>query len=333
MAELNSREFKKHSRGLALVAIFSLVAVATVAGGCGSKSGTQPGAETIPATPQNFASQDDAGKAVYAAAKANDTNALLRIFGSDAKDLVISGDPVDDKTGAAKFAASYDQMHRWDKLRNGEYVLTTGAANLPFPIPLAKNSSGQWFYDSTVAKPEILARRIGDNELSTMDSLYAMADAQEEYFADLHDGATVQQYAQKFVSTPGKHDGLAWNVADGEPDSPLGPLAAKASADGYTNSAEPFHGYLYRILTKQGPYAPGGATDYIVNGAMTDGYAIVAYPAEYRNSGVMTFLVTDEGAIYQKDLGPTTAADAKAMNAVNLDASWSLVDDNDTDAD
>jgi hypothetical protein len=302
-----------------------------IAGGCGSKSGTQPGAGTIAATPQTFATQEDAGKAVYGAAKANDTNALLRIFGSDAKDLVISGDPVDDKTGGAKFAASYEQMHRWDKLRNGDYVLTTGAVNLPFPIPLAKNSAGQWYYDSSIAKGEIIARRVGDNELSTMDSLYAMADAQEEYYAELHDGATVQQYAQKFVSTPGKHDGLVWNITDGEPESPLGPLAAKASADGYTNSAEPFHGYLYRILAKQGDYAPGGAEDYVVNGAMTDGYAILAYPAEYRNSGVMTFIITDEGAIYQKDSGPTTAADAKAINAVNLDSSWTLVDDADSD--
>jgi len=326
MADRNSTEFLKNSRGLALAAILCLTAFAAV--GCGSKSGTSSETATAPAKPQTFATEDDAGKAVYDAAKANDTNALLRIFGSDAKDLVISGDPVDDKTGAAKFAASYEQMHRWDKLRNGDFVLTTGAANLPFPIPLAKNSAGQWFYDSTIAKDEILARRIGDNELSTMDSLLAMADAQEEYFADLHDGATVQQYAQKLVSTPGKHDGLAWNIADGEPESPLGPLAAKASADGYTNSAEPFHGYLYRILTKQGDYADGGAQDYIVDGAMTGGYAILAYPAAYRNSGVMTFIITDEGVIYQKDIGPTTAADAKAMNEVNLDSSWALVDDN-----
>jgi|HubBroStandDraft_5_1064220.scaffolds.fasta_scaffold28619_2 hypothetical protein len=333
MADRNSSEFVKHVRGIALVAIFCLTAFAGI--GCGSKSGTPSAGEsaTASAKPQTFATQDDAGKALYDAAKANDTNALLRVFGTDARDLVITGDPVDDKNGAAKFTASYEQMHRWDKLRNGDLVLTTGAANLPFPIPLAKNSAGQWFYDSTIAKDEILARRIGDNELGTMDSLLAMADAQEEYFAELHDGATVQQYAQKFVSTPGKHDGLVWNVADGEPDSPLGPLAAKASADGYTSSAEPFHGYLYRILTKQGQYSDGGAQDYIVDGAMTGGYAILAYPAAYRNSGVMTFIVTSEGAIYQKDIGPTTAADAKAMNEVNLDSSWALVDDNDTDAD
>ena len=226
MADRNSTKFVKRTSALALAAIFCLAAFAAV--GCGSKSGTSSETATVPAKPQTFATEDDAGKAVYDAAKANDTNALLRIFGSDAKDLVISGDPVDDKTGAAKFAASYEQMHRWDKLRNGDFVLTTGAANLPFPIPLAKNSAGQWFYDSTIAKDEILARRIGDNELGTMDSLLAMADAQEEYFAELHDGATVQQYAQKFVSTPGKHDGLYWKHQDGGPESPIGEEIAKA---------------------------------------------------------------------------------------------------------
>jgi hypothetical protein len=315
---------KKCARGAAIAALFaSAVLAATLAAGCGK--GPQPAAEVK--APETFASPDAAGKAVYDACKASDTNALLTVFGSNGKEIVSSGDPVHDQSNLKNFVTAYDQMHRLDPLKDGAQILTIGAENYPFPVPLVKNSSGQWYFDTDSAKGEILARRVGQNELDTMDALYAMSDAQDEYYSQLHDGSTVQQYAQKFVSDPGKHNGLVWNVAEGEPESPLGPLAAKASADGYTSSAEPYHGYFYRILTKQGEYAEGGAQDFIVNGNMTGGYAILAFPAEYRNSGVMTFIITDEGAIYQKDLGADTATAAKAIDAVNLDSSWKLVGD------
>jgi hypothetical protein len=319
MADVKIAQVKKQSRGIALAALLSF---AVFSGGCGG-SASKPAA---PAGPQLFSSQEAAGKAFYDAAKAGDSNAMLTVFGPNAKELILSGDPVADKANESKFVASYDQMHRWDELRDGSYILTIGASNYPFPFPLVKNSAGQWSFDSDTAKEEVLARRVGDNELNAMDVLYAMADAQDEYYSQPRDGSNVNQYAQKFVSDSGKHNGLAWDVKEGEPESPLGPLAAKASADGYTSSAEPFHGYLYRILTKQGEFAEDGPEDYIVNGAMTGGYAILAYPAEYRNSGVMTFIITDEGAIYQKDFGAGTAATAKAMDAVNLDASWKLVE-------
>jgi hypothetical protein len=219
-------------------------------------------------------------------------------------------------------------MHRWGKLENGGRVLEVGAENYPFPFPLMKNADGQWSFDAETGKKEILARQIGKNELSVVEVLTTMADAQAEYFSQPHDGGKVKQYAQKFVSSEGKHDGLYWKVAEGEAESPLGPLAARASAEGYKGTAEspqPFHGYFYRILTRQGDHAEGGARNYVVNGNMTRGFAILAYPAEYRKSGVMTFLVNRERVIYQKDLGPGTAETARAIDAFDPDGTWTIV--------
>ena len=220
-------------------------------------------------------------------------------------------------------------MHRWGTLTNGK-VLNIGAENYPFPFPLVKNASGQWYFDSDSAKQEILARRIGDNELSAIDVLNAMADAQADYFAQTHDGGNVHQYAQKIASDEGKHNGLYWKSADDQTESPLGPLAASASAEGYGGnnqpSPQPFHGYFYRILTKQGSHAHGGAKDYVVNGSMTGGFAILAYPAEYRNSGVMTLIINQDGQVFQKDLGEKTADLGKAMNEFEPDNTWTPVE-------
>jgi hypothetical protein len=275
-----------------------------------------------------FASQEDASKAVYDAAKAGDSNTLLVIFGTDAKDLIFSGDPVQDKIAMGKFTADFDQMHRWRKLKDGAVVLNVGAENYPFPFPLLKSPSGQWFFDSNSAKEEILARRIGDNELAAIDVLNAMADAQSEYFSQTHDGSQVQKYAQKFISDDGKQNGLYWKTAQDQPESPLGPLAAYASAEGYTDKTEtsqPFHGYLYRIITKQGDQVPEGARDYIVDGNMTGGFAILAYPAEYCVSGVMSFLINQEGTVFEKDFGDKTANVAKTMTEFNPDGTWAPV--------
>jgi hypothetical protein len=301
----------------------SLVAVIAISMGCDK---SQPAANG----PQTFASPENAGQAIYTSAKNGDSNGLSAIFGPDAKELILSGDPVQDKAGLDLFASRYDEMHRWGKLANGGMVLDVGAENYPFPFALLKNASGQWYFDSNSAKQEILARRIGGNELSTVDALNAIADAQAEYFSQTHDGGKVRQYAQKFISDEGKRNGLYWKPADeNQPESPLGPLAAYASAEGYAGSTQgpqPFHGYLYRILTKQGEKAHGGARDYIVNGAMTGGFAILAYPAEYGNSGVMSFLISQDGVVLEKNLGENTADSAKAIAGFDPDDSWKPVE-------
>jgi len=320
MTGLTLTAMRRNRRCIALLAFAAVIALS---GGC-QKS------EQAPSGPKTFASPDAAASAVYDAAKAEDGNALLAIFGPGATDLVSSGDPVQDRAAREHFASSYDQMHRWGKLTSGGMVLNVGADNYPFPFPLLRNSSGQWYFDSTEAKDEILVRRIGGNELATIESLNAMADAQADYFSDTHDGSNLHQYAQHFVSAEGKQNGLYWKATDDQPESPLGPLAADASADGYSGSSQqapqPFHGYFYRILTKQGSHAPGGAKSYIVNGNMTGGFAIFAYPADYRNSGVMTFMIDQAGLVLQKDLGAGTATAAKAIDAFDPDSSWSPVE-------
>jgi hypothetical protein len=320
MTRLRLSDTKTYPRYIVVVAFAAIIAFS---GGC-QKS------EEAPSGPKTFASPDTAAGALYDAAKAGDSNALLAIFGPGATELITSGDPVQDITARDKFAASYDQMHRWGKLTNGGLILNVGAENYPFPFPLLKNTSGQWYFDSTDAKDEILVRRIGDNELATIDVLNAIADAQAEYFSQTHDGRNVHQYAQKFVSDQGRQNGLYWTAGENEPESPLGPLAANASTEGYGGSTQqapqPFHGYFYRILTKQGGHAHGGAKEYIVNGNMIGGFAILAYPAEYRNSGVMTLIINQDGLVFQKDLGEKTADSAKAMNEFNPDDTWSPVE-------
>ena len=288
-----------------------------------SASGCQK-TETAPAGPKAFTSADSAGNAVYDAAKAGDSNAMLVIFGPDAKDLIVSGDEVQDRQGMRGFAEGYEQMHRWGKLVDGGVVLNIGAENYPFPFPLMKNNAGQWSFDSNGAKVEILARRIGSNELAALDVLNAIVDAQSEYFSQLHDGGKVSQYAQKIVSDSGKQNGLYWKAGDNQPESPLGPLAASAASEGYSGQQlpQPFHGYIYRILLRQGANASGGAKDYVVNGNMTSGFAVLAYPARYGASGVMSFMVNYEGVVYEKNLGRETKALAAELTTFNPDSSW-----------
>jgi hypothetical protein len=232
---------------------------------------------------------------------------------------------VEDKKNKEFFLQHYEQMNRWGKETNGDQTLFLGADNWPFPIPLKKNASGQWYFDTKAGADEVLFRRIGSNEFAAIRVCKALADAQYEYFNGLHDGSTVHQYAQKIISDPGKQNGLYWKTSEGEPQSPIGPIIAYATAEGYSNKTEPFHGYYYRVLTAQGAAAPGGAKSYIKNGAMTDGFALVAWPAEYRNAGIMTFVVNLNGVIYEKDMGINTADLAKAMTAINPDKTWRVV--------
>jgi hypothetical protein len=276
-----------------------------------------------------FASPDDASNALLAAARSGDQNALLAIFGPDSKEVIYSGDAVQDKNAVDAFVAGYGVMHRWRKMPDGSQILLVGADNFPFPIPLKKNGDGRWFFDTATGKDEVMNRRIGRNELAIIEVCGAVADAQAEYFSQLHDGEKTRQYATKFVSDSGKQNGLYWKSDDGQPASPLGPLAAGAASEGYSAKPEghgAFHGYYFRMLRGQTDKTPGGAKDYIVNGKMTGGFAFVAYPAEYGNSGVMTFMINQDSVLLQKDLGKTTTETATAMTQFDPDATWTIVE-------
>jgi hypothetical protein len=277
---------------------------------------------------KTFASPTEAGAAFLEAAKSGDQGALLAIFGPDGKDALFSGDPVKDKNALQDFVAAYTQMNRWSEIKAGGEILYVGADNYPFPIPLAKNSSGQWIFDTAAGKDEILARRIGKGELTAIAACLATADAQQQYFSQTHDGDSAKQYAQRFVSDEGKQNGLYWNASEGQAPSPLGPLGNFAKAVGYRSSGDkpqPFNGYYFRILTKQGDKVQGGSKDYIVNGKMTGGFGIVAYPVDYRNSGIMTFVIGKDATVYQRDLGEKTGDAAAAMTEYNPGEGWSRV--------
>jgi Protein of unknown function (DUF2950) len=275
-----------------------------------------------------FASPEDAGNGLLQAAQSGDPNVVLAVFGQESKEIISSGDPVQDKGMADAFVAAYGVMHRWRKMPDDTQVLVIGADNFPFPIPLKKNAEGQWYFDVAAGKDEILARRVGRNELAVIDVCGALANAQAQYFSERHADGSTHQYALKFISDTGKQNGLYWDSPEGQPKSPLGPLAAFATDEGYNvkaNSHAPFHGYYFHMLTRQSSRAPGGAKDYLVNGKMARGFAFVAYPAEYGNSGVMTFIINQDGLLLQKDLGKDTAATASAMTEYDPDNGWDPV--------
>lgn len=278
---------------------------------------------------KTFASPGDAVLAFYNAAKAGDTQAMNAIFGSNAQKILNTGDAVADKNTIANFIRRYDQMHRVVQEPDGTVTLYVGADNWPAPIPIVKNGSGQWYFDTEAGMKEILYRRVGTNENDAIDTLHTLVEAQREYASAMHDGSNTKQYALKFISTLGKQDGLYWKTDDRQTPSPIGPLVADASSEGYTaqqGTPTPFHGYYFRMVTKQGAAAKGGARDYEVNGALTKGFAFVAYPAQYRNSGVMTFVVNQDGVVYEKDLGPDTEKVGQAMTEYDPDPTWSRAD-------
>ena len=276
----------------------------------------QPGQRT-------FASPDDAGSALFAAMQAEDSQTPLSILGPTAKEVLSSGDPGEDADTRETFVVKYQEMHRFVKEANGAVTLIIGAENWPFPIPLVDNH-GKWYFDADAGKDEILFRRIGRNELAAMEASSQLVEAEREYFAR-PTGKLSQQFAQKLVSEKGRHDGLYWHDAYNEFDSPIDPLIAYANqeeAKDQTGDPVPFDGYFFRILTSQGAHAVGGAKSYISDGKMTGGVAFVAYPAEYRSSGVMTFIIDESGTIYEKDLGADTSKLAQAMTAYDPDQSW-----------
>jgi hypothetical protein len=272
---------------------------------------------------KTFSSPEEASSALVTATQNNDEQAMLDILGPDGKQIVLSGDETEDKQMRGDFVEKYQEMHRLVKEPDGTTSLYIGAENWPLPIPII-NSGSSWYFDTEAGKKEILYRRVGENELSAIDVCKELVAAEKEYYSAQHD-----EYAQKIVSDDGQHNGLYWKVANAGPQSPIGPLLA--SADGYNknqNSASaPYHGYYYRILTRQGKNAPGEAKSYIANGRMTQGFAFVAYPAEYRSSGVMTFIMNEDGVVYQKDLGEKTDAIAKAMKEYNPNSSWQKGED------
>ncbi len=292
---------------------------------------TSPGALLAQqANEKTFATPGEGVLQLYTAVKANDNATLLALFGSNGESIIHTGDDVADKKMGDDFIARYDLMHRVVQEPDGTVTLYVGAENWPLPIPIVKNSSGAWYFDTAAGKTEILQRRVGTNENDAIEILYALADAQHDYESDFRDGDTAKQYAQKFLSDDGKHNGLYWKTGDNDPPSPIGPLLVEAATQGYSATQQgkpsPFHGYYFRILKKQGAAAKGGALDYIVGGKMTRGFAFVAYPAEYRNSGVMTFIVDAAGVVYEKDLGEKTGDLAAAMDTYNPDDTWDQVD-------
>ena len=270
---------------------------------------------------QTYSSPEDAAAALAAAVKTGTRPAILKVLGSDAEDIVESGDEVADAEARQRFITGYDARHSIKAEGNKKAILILGPEDFAFPIPLINNKRG-WEFDTAAGRTEILYRRIGRNELDAIQTSLAYVDAQNEY-ADKDRGEGAGVYAQRIISSSGKKDGLYWPASDGDA-SPLGELVAQASAEGYKagEGRTPYHGYYYRILTQQGPHAQGGALDYVVKGKMIGGFALVAYPAEYGNSGVMTFLVNHAGTVYQKDLGADTTMLARRMTSFDPDQTW-----------
>jgi hypothetical protein len=280
----------------------------------------QPGQRT-------FASCQEACAALLSAVQQEDQSALLEILGSEATQIISSGDQAEDRTNRRQFVEKYRQMHRLVREANGTTTLYVGAENWPLPIVLMQKAN-KWYFDLVASKAEISFRRIGRNELEAIEVCHELVSAQNEYYAEPHDGGA-KQFAPRFLSDDGKHNGLYWRISNREPESPVGQLLALANTGDYAKEAtkpRPFHGYYYRILNRQGRHAPGGARNYVVDGTMTGGFAFVAYPAEYRSSGVMTFIVSRDGIVYQKDLGRQTTIRAKTLTQYDPDATWKRVD-------
>ena len=300
-----------------------------LAGGLGASALAAP---TSPAPAaagaQAFDTPQQAADAIVKAASTGDVAGLEKILGPGARAVVTSGDTVEDKNNVEKFASkAHEKMSvKFDVDDPKRAILVAGNDDWPMPIPIVEKN-GKWRFDVAQGKNEILARRIGSNELDTIAILRGYVEAQEEYASQKRDGASMRQYAQKWISSPGRQDGLSWWDANGKPAGPAGDDIAKALAAGYSKKTEPYNGYYYRILTAQGPNARLGARNYVVNGMMIGGFAAVAWPAKYGSSGIQTFLVNNDGDVYQKDLGPNTGKIAPTIKAYNPDQTWLVTED------
>lgn len=310
--------------GAALIGVFVLGSAqfarpqATISKSASSSSTTAAGKQ------KTFSSPQDAAAALYQAARDDDESTILLILGPGAHDVVMWTDSAEDrKADAADFAKEYEQMHRLVHEPDDETTLYVGAENWPLPLPLVEKN-GNWYFDAALGSQEILFRRIGENEMRTMDTLHALAEAEDQYYGDDVSG-TPDEYAPRLQSDPGSHDGLFWEASSqNNADSPIGPYLAEAGYNG--PNPKPLHGYYFRLLYEQGPSAQGGARKYLVNNKMTGGFAFLAFPAEYRSSGVMTFIIGQDGVVYEKDLGPSTTKAAAAIGAYNPDKTWNRAD-------
>lgn len=281
----------------------------------------------------HFSSAEKAASALIDAAKKKDAAAIVSVLGPATKEWIISGDAVQDEQGRQRLIAAYDEKHAIEKKGDDTAILVIGNDGFPFPFPIVKDAKG-WAFHPEQGKEELLNRRIGENELTTIQVLLAIADAQRDYATRDWDGDGLRAYASRFASTQGKKDGLFWRSGEGEAQSPLGPLVAEAAREGYTpktdgsesDETNAYHGYRFRILSSQGPNAPGGAYDYAVDGKMVGGFAALAYPARYGASGIMTFVISHDGSVYEADLGPDTEPAAHAIKAFDPGEDWKKVE-------
>lgn len=314
---LNSVTLQRNRRTCAWAGVLAILFITVFAcsvfaktGGAGAKQRT-------------FASPDEAVRALTASVKINNDKELVAILGPGSQDLISSGDKVDDRTGKERFLKAYEEKNSIEPIGDNKAVIHIGNQDRVFPIPLVKKGN-RWLFDTKAGKEELLCRRVGRNELNVIEVLHAYSDAQREYASKEQDNDGVLEFAQRLISRKGKKDGLYWETKEGEEESPFGPLIARASQEGYKE--QPFHGYYFRILKAQGKNAKGGAFDYVTKGNMILGFGLVAYPAKYGSSGIMTFMVNQEGVIYQKDLGSKTAKAAK-ITKFDPDKTWKKVEE------
>jgi len=277
---------------------------------------------------RSFGSPEEAANVLVETVKAKDTRTMVSLFGKGSQDLVTSGDPVSDNARFDSFVRLYEEKNKLQEESDGKVLLFLGNEGWPFPIPIVKQNE-RWYFDANEGRDEILARRIGKNELNAIQVCLAVVDAQREYAVEDRNDDSLLEYAQKLSSDPGQKNGLFWKVKEGEKQSPLGPLAAAAVKEGYSRKNDkpaPYHGYYYRILKAQGENASGGAYDYTVRGKMIGGFALVAYPAKYASSGIMTFIMNHDGIVYQRDLGPGTAKIAAETSEYDPGPRWKRVE-------
>jgi Protein of unknown function (DUF2950) len=315
------------SRRMLVTAVFTILCIGLASHGCTSTP--KPPAESSDDDQQTFASPDEAVTVLVSALRSMDSSKLQAIFGKEGSDLLSSGDPISDRQTADRFLRAFDEKHRLTTNDDGSVTIVVGNADWPMPIPIVRDDDGKgWVFDTATGREEIINRRIGRNELDVIETCKAICDAQAEYAGSDPDGDGVPAYARKFISDPGKRNGLFWPTEAGQAPSPLGPFIAEAAAEGYSaaphvdDEPRPYHGYFYRIVTAQGPNAPGGAMDYVVGDKLLFGFAVVAWPAEYGNSGIMTFIVNYDGVVYQRDLGNDTDKTARAMTAFDPGPGW-----------
>jgi hypothetical protein len=320
---MNKRTLVSIAVGVAI----ALGALPVVAADTAAKPGTTTKAKAATQTQATYPSLEAAVKALYEVIKSHDVKSIYKVLGPGSENLIYTGDAVADRQMRERFLAAYDDSIKIELHGDTKAILLTGENESPFPFPLVKDAKG-WHFDAKAGAEEIVNRRIGENELFAIKFCLAYGDAQREYAEIDRDGDGLLEYAQHFHSSEGKQDGLYWPTKAGEPSSPLGPLAVQAQQEGYPGKGvapDPYHGYYYRILTSQGKDAPGGAFDYLVGDNMIGGYALIAYPSRWGASGVMSFICSYAGTVYQKDLGAETLDIAAKITQFNPDASWSPV--------